>query len=271
MFKITHNSRNIFDTKNVNFKPYDFKYISASDLKLPDYKKDKVLYMKKVESLLVSPLLKEIFRSYKVKDEYDNIVPLNSNVKPLEGYLLYSLIKENNLKNILEVGMATGISSLFMTEALASQKYDDQLLISIDPFQSSKDLENKSASWNNIGITNIKRAGLQSYHQLIEQKSFIAMPELIRRKYVFDLIFIDGMHLMDYTVSDLFYADLLTKPGSFIVLDDIKHKGVKKAYNYILKNYSHWVLIKKAIAYDSTAVFLKVDVDKRPWYYHNEF
>jgi len=269
MFKITQTSRSIFDKENVKFQTYNFKYISSMDLKLPDYKKDKALYMKKVDSLLVSPLLKEIFRTYKVKDEYENIVPLNSNVKPLEGYLLYSLIKENNLKNILEVGMATGISSLFITEALSSQKYDDQILISIDPFQSS-DIKELGA-WKNIGVSNVKRAGLQNYHQLIEQKSFIAMPELIRRKYVFDLIFIDGMHLMDYTISDLFYADLLTKPGSFIVLDDIKHPGVKKAFNYILKNYSHWVLIKKAIAYDSTAVFLKVDVDKRPWYYHNEF
>lgn len=50
----------------------------------------------------------------------------------------------------------------------------------------------------------------------IEQKSFLAMPRLLQAGRKFDFCFVDGMHLFDYTLIDLFYADLLVRVGGII-------------------------------------------------------
>ena len=79
-------------------------------------------------------------------------------------------------------------------------------LVSIDPFQSTQ--------WEGIGRLNVQRAGLGEFHHVFEAKDFVAMPKLLEeveqgRRQKFDLIFIDGMHLFDYTLLDFFYADKL--------------------------------------------------------------
>jgi predicted O-methyltransferase YrrM len=136
-------------------------------------------------------------------------------------------------------------------------------LTSIDPFQSTQ--------WKNAGITSIKKAKLKTYHKLIEEMDYIAMPQLIEEDTKFDMVLIDGMHLFDYTILDLFYADLLTRVGGVICLDDIKHKGTGKAYNYVVKNYKHWKLIPNTIASKTMATFLKIKEDNRDWNFHSNF
>lgn len=212
-----------------------------------------------------SKTIQDIYRTGKVVNENGELKKISSAIGPYEGYHLYTLVKENNIHNVLEVGMANGLSAAYICQGLKDSSFDSKpkSLISLDPFQETQ--------WENAGLTTIKNAKLKKYHKLIEEKSFLAMPKLVEKKVLFDMIFIDGMHLFDYTVLDLFYADQLVKIGGFIVLDDIRHKGTGKAYEYVLKNYKHWKLIFDTIASDTMATFVKIGEDNRSWDYHNNF
>jgi len=101
---------------------------------------------------------------------------------------------------------------------------------SIDPYQSTQ--------FRGIGRLNVERSGLGAYHKLIEIEDFIAMPELITQMREdpshlrYDMIFIDGMHLFDYTLLDFFFADRMLEVNGLILVDDIRHPPVTKFFEY---------------------------------------
>jgi hypothetical protein len=79
------------------------------------------------------------------------------------------------------------------------------------------------------------------------------------------------MHLCDYTLVDMFYADLLLRVGGVILLDDIRHKGVAAAFSYISSNYTHLALEKTTVCSDTLATFVKLSTDARSWDFHRPF
>ena len=119
-------------------------------------------------------------------------------------------------------------------------------------------------------ITNIKKAGLSHRHSLIEKKSYDALPELLNSKKKFDLIFIDGMHLFDYTLVDIFYSILLVNIGGIIIIDDILHKAPSKVIKYIDTNYKCLKRILP-IPVKTVATYIKQSEDNRNWDYHQSF
>jgi predicted O-methyltransferase YrrM len=219
--------------------------------------------------LQYNSVLKEIFATNSVRNKDGEIVKFHSAITPREGFHLFDLILQNGFSRILEVGMAYGTSALYMAQALANNNLQGSKLTSIDPFQSTQ--------WSSIGILNIERAGLSKFHHLVEESSHIAMPRLLaeiesNQSAKFDMIFIDGMHLFDYTLVDIFYAFKMLRIGGVIVVDDIRHAGVKKAISYITLNYQDsLILLGNTPCSRTAATFIKADDDKRPWDYHTEF
>ena len=55
-----------------------------------------------------------------------------------------------------------------------------------------------------MGKKLVENAGLGKYHTIIEDKSYNAMPELLKEAGTYDFIFIDGWHTFDYTLIDFF-------------------------------------------------------------------
>ncbi len=146
-----------------------------------------------------------------------------------------------------------------MTQALQENK--SGCLTSIDPFQKTQ--------WDNVGIRNIKAAGTSRRHKLIQEKSYEAMPRLLAEGKKYDMIFIDGMHLFDYTLVDVFYATLLIRANGCLVIDDILHAGVQKCIKYIDTNYPHLTRIRD-IPSKTIAVYV-CGADKRRWDFHRNF
>lgn len=138
-------------------------------------------------------------------------------------------------------------------------------LVSIDPFQSTQ--------WDNTARLNLARAELSSLSVVMEEPSYLAMPALLRqgRGQDFDFVFVDGMHMFDYTLVDLFYADLLVRVGGVILLDDIRHPGVAAVFSYIRKNYLHWQYIENTGCSTTLGTFVKVAADTRSWDFHAPF
>lgn len=214
--------------------------------------------------------IQSIYKSGKIKTGNGEVKKLTDAIDPYEGYFLYKVIKENKFKNILEIGMANGMSALYICSGLdtLSNKKGPLHLTSIDPFQKTQ--------WENTGLQTLKDAGFSKYHTLIEEVDYLALPKLVKEMdqnkiSKFDLILIDGNHLFDYTVLDFFFTVKLLNIGGIIVLDDIKHKNTGKAYKYIKTNYQNLQELKNAINHETQASFVKVSEDNRPWFFHMDF
>ena len=170
-------------------------------------------------------ILEEIFKTQIVTDRDGNKHTLTSNIDKNEGEFLSRIIKDYAVKSTIEIGCAMGISSLYICSALYAEKEKHHTII--DPMQTS--------DWGNIGVTNLKRAGVD-FFEIIEQPSEIALPQLLTLKKEYDLGFIDGWHTFDHTLVDFFYLNRLIKVGGVIVIDDISFAGIKKLTRYLL-NY----------------------------------
>jgi predicted O-methyltransferase YrrM len=189
----------------------------------------------------------------------DKIVRVNSNINYKEGEFLKKVIIKHKCFKCLEVGFAFGISSNFILSTS-----DKITLVSIDPFQGSQ--------WNDYGLKILRHNGLIDRHRLIREKSYEALPELLKKeKGGFDFIFIDGFHTFDYTLLDIFYSLQLLKKNGVIVIDDVMHSGVSKVVKYVDANYSSF--LKKIFMGDirTFCAYIKKKEDDRQWNFHANF
>ena len=134
-----------------------------------------------------------------------------------------------------------------------------------------------------MGELLVERCGLDSYLNVIEKTSYRALPTLLEKVLAgsipkFHLIYIDGWHTFDYTLVDFFYADLLLETNGVIVLDDIKHRPVRKSLDFIKVNYPHYKVVPKTPCYrppdaaaSSQATFIKLSDDSRTWNHYVDF
>lgn len=200
------------------------------------------------------------------KKSFDNrrgkLVRINSGINKKESSFLQKLIKDHSLSVCLEIGMAFGVSTLAILIQLSHSRKKNKILISIDPFQRTQ--------WESMGLQLISETGLEYMHKLVEEKSYIALPNLLKNNTgKFNFIFIDGWHTFDYTLVDFFYADKLLKIGGFIVIDDALHQGVNKCVQYIKRNlFKSYQVISSP---NSMAAFKKVSEDTKNWDFHRNF
>lgn len=230
-------------------------------IKIPDkFKYPKVKFAWENKPLFVNEVIGKLYSSGRLY----NGERLTAGINSEEGYFMYDLIKQNNFKNCLEIGMANGLSSQYICQALLENNNSGSL-ISIDPFQSTQ--------WKNQGIENIKRAGLQKHSVVLEEKDYIILPKIINgilknKAELFDFIIIDGDHRFDYTLLDFMYSDFILRKGGVILVDDVLHKSVQPVVRYIDKNYHHF---KRYHISKTMAMYVKTGDDKRDWNFHVNF
>ena len=107
-------------------------------------------------------------------------------------------------KNALEIGAAWGVSTLSILRAGSGK------LTSVD-ILSSVETPNE-----------VKANHLQGRHEFICQDSHDFWKE---NKQAFDLIYIDGSHLYEDVINDLFRAWEWLTPDGLLVIDDYVHKN----------------------------------------------
>lgn len=165
-------------------------------------------------------------------------IQLDSNINIYEACFISLLtqkyidnFKKNRTKlNILEIGLAYGTSSIVILNKILDYKGKKEYDI-IDP--------NQTKQWNKIGINHIysylnyKNKNIDV--NLYEEYSQIKMP-LLHKKY--DIIFIDGSHDEKIVIQDLINSDKLLKKDGLVILDDVRHEGVKNALQIFLKEYN---------------------------------
>jgi predicted O-methyltransferase YrrM len=218
------------------------------ELIIPQFKYNNKIPINYIKAMI------QYFKKIIIKDK---LIKISSNINTKEGEQISNIINKYNYKKCLEIGMAFGISAFYILQ----NKFVN--LISIDPYQKSQ--------WDSNGINLLKEVNFIQRHKLYQDKSYVILPKLLKKykNNYFDFIFIDGFHTFDYTLIDFFYSNLLLKINGIIIIDDALHNGVNKCIKYIETNYSSFY--KKLESIPTSAIFQKINEDKREWNYHKNF
>lgn len=210
-----------------------------------------------------APAVAELARRWKAGEYAPGKSMRAGPIDPIEGMTLYQLIVDNGFKTVVEVGCASGTSSLYMLQGLSEVAAVAEgsgsaaaSLTAIDPSQAS--------FWGNIGSDAVASTGLGHLFQLVSKPSALALPQLLddasRGPESVDLVFIDGCHRFDDVLLDITYAAKLLRVGGVLVLDDAHPAlpGVLRAANFARTNLARvFAYVPDAPPSASTAVFVK--------------
>ena len=179
----------------------------------------------------MNQVLEEIIKSGYVKSPSGNLIQVQGNITQETGEFLTEIIAELKPKVTLEVGLAYGVSALFICQEL--KKYPNTRHIIIDPCQNT--------IYGGLGLNNLRKAGYQEIIDFCEQPSQTFLPQLETLGVKIDFAFIDGWHTFDHTLVDFFYIDKLLNKGGVVAFDDSTWPSVSKVLRFIIKNRSYTV------------------------------
>ena len=173
----------------------------------------------------MNPVLQEILQSGKVRSNSGESFDLGFvHIPQREGEFLEQLILEARPKVSLEIGLAFGISALFISEAIRLVKGTRHIVI--DPCQSD--------SFKNIGLNNLYNAGFEDLVEFHESPSCTVLPKLECAGTRIDFAFIDGAHSFEAVFVDMFYTDRILRVGGILAVDDTHFPAVLEALRHLL-------------------------------------
>jgi predicted O-methyltransferase YrrM len=166
------------------------------------------------------------YRRGSVPDAAGNAIGLAPHsVEPEAGAALRDLAVAERAGRTIEVGLALGMSALFLCQALLPRGGRH---VAVDPFQTE--------SWNGAGIRTLREAGVEDLVEVIEEESQLALPRLVSEGREFDLAFVDGDHRFEGVFLDLYFMTRLVRPGGLVVVDDMWMPAVRTAVAYVERN-----------------------------------
>jgi predicted O-methyltransferase YrrM len=199
------------------------------------------------EVAVIHTLIDQIYSTGKVQDKDGNTFDVYPHsIEPDRGQRLYKVVRESHARTTLEIGCAYGLSTLHICQALIDNGGGEH--VAIDPFQFRGAVDGSHDHYHGVGLANVERAGFSDMFTHMEQKSYCALPELLKQGNLFDFVYIDGMHLFDYALVDFFYADLLISVGGYIAMDDLWMESQQWALSFILKNRSYKLVYQQPIS-----------------------
>lgn len=180
----------------------------------------------------IGELIREIYRSGLVHGEDGADYPIeNTSVTPERGRFIGDLCRAENATATIEIGMAWGLSTLFLLEALAANGAPPRAHLVSDPFQSSR--------WHGAALRSIREAGAAEMIEFYEEPSEMVLPRMVTNQRVFDFAFIDGNHRFDAVFVDMIFVNRLLRPGGVMVLDDAWFDPVDLACRFAETNLGY--------------------------------
>jgi predicted O-methyltransferase YrrM len=172
----------------------------------------------------VSGVLEEALRGGRVQHPDGSWREVKANISVQHSRALNEFVRFRRPELVVEVGMAYGVSTLTILDAL--QSTGKGRLISIDPY----------IDWPSgrlVALHQIKRAGVGDFHKHMCECSHTALPKLLMQGHQPDFIYIDGWHNFDCVFTDCFFADKLLKPGGAVAFNDAGWRPVFKVIRFL--------------------------------------
>jgi predicted O-methyltransferase YrrM len=148
-----------------------------------------------------------------------------SHVGRSTGELLQRAVRDVQPECSLEIGLAYGVSTLFICDAIQSLPRPGRHIV-LDPFQHGK--------WKGIGLRNLMDAGFESIVEFHAEPSELFLPRLVAEGRRVDLAFIDGLHRFDQALVEFFFVNRLLRPGGVVLFDDAVRRGVNRVVRHAL-------------------------------------
>lgn len=152
---------------------------------------------------------------------------------PEDGDLLRDIVAQRAPATTLEIGCATGLSTLAIFEGLALSGTDGKHT-AIDPYCSQ-------SYWGGAAGALMERAGIADRVTIDERESMIALAEWVAQGRACDFAFVDGAHWFECVMADLTLLARIVRPGGAVVIDDPWMPAVADAICYATSNlnYTH--------------------------------
>jgi predicted O-methyltransferase YrrM len=179
---------------------------------------------------MIHPVVDEVLRTGMSPLRDGRVVRANSYIPRESCELLYDVVRRAQATQAVEIGMAFGVSTVCLADALRQSAGAAAKLIAFDPTQTMTD------SWNGAGVWQVERAGLSAVVELREQESQTGLPLLLENGYRCQVAFIDGWHTFDHTLIDFFYIDRMLDIGGFVVFDDVGYAAINTVVRFVLAN-----------------------------------
>jgi methyltransferase family protein len=217
------------------------------------------------KTIPVSPqaraVLEEVYAAPRLEDpRYPGGLPLEvfpTSIPIEHAVRLAEIVCDGGLVQTVETGMAYALSTLAIAGVHAERGTGSH--VAIDPIQSTK--------WRSIGRAHVRRAGLEGFVTVLEERSDAALPRMVAAGETCDFGFIDGHHLFDYVLVDFFYLDRMLVEGGIIALHDPWIPAVGRVLDFVRQNRDYEAMS----ADDGMALLRKVGTDERDWDHYRQF
>lgn len=177
----------------------------------------------------MNPIIEEIYQNGYCIAEDGTRFDLWSAISQQEGQFIASIVRDLKPTVSVEIGMALGLSTLFITDALANQTQKNHIVI--DP--------NQYEEYQWLGLQNVQKAGFDNFVTHHNMYSYEMLPQLLASGVRADFAFIDGNHLFDHAFLDFFYLDMMLNVGGVIVFDDSNWPAVRQVCRHIIRNRNY--------------------------------
>jgi len=156
---------------------------------------------------------------------------MNSNISINECIFIHKLIMSTKPSKVLEFGMANGMSTMIILNALnIVNKENEAVLYSNDPFQKTY--------WSSIGLHNVSKVKKNVKHVHLERMSVDSFDDI--ESNFFDMILVDGAHDTPNVILDINNSKRMLKKNGILILDDVLHTGVRDAIKEVMVNDPHY-------------------------------
>lgn len=180
----------------------------------------------------MNPVLKEIVETGFCKNPNGEPVKLDFQVPPEVGDFLRTVVADVKPTASLEVGLAFGISAMFICDGLVRTPSTRHIVI--DPGQLQE-------PFNGLGLHNLEKAGYKEIIDFRQMSSHLALPKLEEEGCKVDFAFIDGIHSFDHTLVDFFHVDRILRVGGVVAFDDCYWASVRKVCRFVARNRAYSV------------------------------
>ncbi len=182
----------------------------------------------------MNQVLERLLETQIATDDDGRTWPLEVHVSEAEGHFLQQVIRDIRPRVSVEVGLAFGVSTLYISEAISDVGGEKHIVCDPDQFGAIGD------GFHGLGLKNVRDAGYDRLVEFHPISSHLLLPQLEREGVRVQFAFIDGWHTFDYTFIDFFYIDRILEAGGVIVFDDTRdYPAIRKVVRYALTHRAY--------------------------------
>lgn len=155
-------------------------------------------------------VLKEIFDKGSIeKDSSGERVDLHSNTSLAQGLFLQEIFEEVKPTKSLEIGLAYGISAMFILEMHKKYNNKDKAHTIVEPYP-----------WSGIAEYNIEKAGLTNLANYKYETSDNVVPRMYYEGERIQFAYVDTTKVFDVVLTDFYFIDKILDVNGVVIFDD---------------------------------------------------